>query len=595
NCLVNVVCVGVMPVDRIIRSRVPAEAQACDFDLILVGKPTDASGFGGVTFASEILDEDEKDRQLGAVQVHDPFLKNILITRKANRMVTEAAFRQGIPIGMKDLGGGGLACAASEICSAGGFGAEVHLDRVHVSMPDLPPEVIACGETQERFIFAVPPDFTPEVLRMYNEVWELPTAANGACARVVGRTTREPRFRLFFHGTVVCDAPIEEVTGGIVYDRKAEPIPFTGVDPGRDTPVPDPADTVHRLIKSLNICSRYPVYRHYDTEVQGMAVLRPGESDAGVMAPLELSEGSRAGLALAVDGNPFIGAVDPYWGGAVAVAEAMRNVVASGAIPRALTDCLCYGNPEKPGAFWQFTRGVQGIADAARRLWQIDTDGEPVPIVSGNVSFYNESALGQAIKPSPIVACVGTMGDYSAAMPQTVTASGSALYLIGQRRDELGGSAYFKEIFGVSGTQPVTVDWEQECCDMHAVAAAIRSGSVVACHDIADGGLAIALAEMVMTHRRPASLGLDIVLPPITIPVDRYLFSESGGFIIACPPDRASKLETVLTTNNAVYWRIGCVTDTGQMVIKHNNEKILELDVNVLLYDWFHGLQEASL
>ncbi len=598
NCLVNVVCAGIVRTDRIIRSRAPAEALEREFDLILVGKPTDASGFGGVTFASEILDEEEKERQLGAVQVHDPFLKNILITRKANRMVTETAFEKGIPIGMKDLGGGGLACAGSEICSAGGVGALIHLDRVHTSMPDLPPEVIACGETQERFIFAVPPEFTPEVLKIYNEIWQLPTEANGACARVIGHTLKEPQFKMLFHGKTVCDAPIHEVTGGIVYERAAQPVEFTGKDPepgGETGAVARLPEILTRLVRSLNICSRYPVYRHYDTEVQGMAVLRPGESDAGVMAPLELTAGSPAGMALTVDGNPFVGAIDPYWGGATAVAEAMRNIVASGAIPRALTDCLCYGNPEKPRAFWQFTRGVQGIADAANRLWQIDTDREPVPIVSGNVSFYNESALGQAIKPSPIVACVGTMDDYARATGKNVTAAGNDLVLVGRRRDEMGGSAYFREIYGVPGTRPLTVDWDRERADMHAVAAVLRRELASACHDISDGGLAVTLAEMLFSHRRPATLGMTVRLPETELPVDRYLFTETGGFVLEIPTENLEDAAAVLAEHGAEFQRIGTVTSDGKLTIKHNDHNILEIDVKVLLYEWFHGLEEASL
>lgn len=595
NCLVNVVSLGIVRSDRIIRSRVPVQAAEEDYDLILVGKPTDSSGFGGVTFASEILNDEEKERQLGAVQVHDPFLKNILITRKANRMVWDLAFERGIPIGMKDLGGGGLACAGSEICSAGGFGADIHLDRVHTSMPDLMPEVIACGETQERFIFAVPKAFTPEVLRIYNEVWELPGEANGAGASVIGRTRRDPVFRMLYHGEPVCEAPIHEVTGGIRYEREAQPITFKGIEPP-DEPMPDLNRVLQKLVKSLNLCSRYPVYRHYDTEVQGMAVLRPGESDAGVIAPLELTENCAAGVALAVDGNPFIGEIDPYWGGAAAVAESMRNVIASGAIPRALTDCLCYGNPEKPQAFWQFVRGVQGIADAANRLWQIGTLNEPVPIVSGNVSFYNESAMGFAIKPSPIVACVGTMDDFSKATGQLATAAGNRLILVGKRRDEMGGSAYYREIYGVTGTRPVTVDWEQERADMHAVAEVLQQGLATACHDIADGGLLVALAEMLFTHRRTPRLGMNIRLESTgDLPVDRFLFSETGGFILETPPETSEQVMRLLREKGAEPQMIGEVSNQGILSVKYNDNKIIESDIKVLLYDWFHGLEEASL
>lgn len=596
NCLVNVVCVGVAPADRIIRSRVPKEAREQDFDLILVGKPTDASGFGGVTFASEILDDEEKERQLGAVQVHDPFLKNVLITRKANRMVTEKAFAEGVPFGMKDLGGGGLACAGAEICDAGGFGSVIHLDRVHTSMDNLPPEVIACGETQERFLFAVPPSFTPEVLKIYNDIWELPTEANGARASVIGHTTTRRQYKMIFNGDVVCDAPINEVTEGIVYHREEEPVVFQGTEPVQDPVTVDLAEALETLLKDRNICSRYPIYSHYDTEVKGMAVLRPGESDAGVMAPLELTEGSPAGIALSVDGNPFIGEVDPYWGGATAVAESMRNVIASGGIPRALTDCLCYGNPEKPQAFWQFRQGVKGIADAANKLWQIDTDQEPVPIISGNVSFFNESILGKAIKPSPIVGCLGTLDDYSCAIPKTVHAAGNRLMLVGKRRDEMGGSAYFRTILDATGTKPVTVDFEQERADMHGVAAVLREKLALACHDIADGGLLVTLAEMLFTHRRAVALGLEIELPTdMTIPLDRFLFCETGGFVLEYSAENHDKILTLLQENNAWHRPLGTVTDDGRITLKYNKNKVMDSDIKAMLYGWFHGLEDVSI
>ena len=329
NCLVNVMCLGVVPVDRIIHSRVPEEARNEDFDLILVGKQTDAGGFGGVTFASEIIDETKEQRHIGAVQVHDPFLKNILITRKANRMVWEEARKRKIPIGMKDLGGGGLACASSEICSASGFGAEIHLDKVHRVHESLLPEIIACSETQERFIFAVPRHFSREVLHIYNDIWNLAEEANGACARIIGKTLTDPDYRLLYNNEIVCEAPIHEITSGITCVRESQPLPV--VKPSADLePVADSIEALYQIIGSRNVCSRYPVYKHYDTEVQGAAVLRSGEADAGVIAPLEMVCGSKAGIALSIDGNPFIGAINPFWGGATAVARSHAQCCCSG-------------------------------------------------------------------------------------------------------------------------------------------------------------------------------------------------------------------------------------------------------------------------
>jgi phosphoribosylformylglycinamidine synthase subunit PurL len=594
NCLVNVVCMGVVPKHRIIRSRAPEEAKHRNFDLILVGKTTDASGFGGVTFASEILDESEEDRSIGAVQVHDPFLKNILITKKANQMVLDLAYKKGIPIGMKDLGGGGLACASSEICSAAGVGAQIHIDRVHTSMENLPPEVIACGETQERFILAVPPEFTEEVLRIYNDVWELPQEANGACARVIGHTLTEPQYRLFFNSELICDAPIHEITSGIVYDRTAKPRQFTGSDPIPSGSNNSIAESAVIIAGSPACCSRYPVFRHYDSEVQGCAVIRPGESDAGIIAPLVLSDNCAAGIALSVDGNPFIGEIDPYWGGATAVAEAMRNVIATGAVPRALTDCLCYGNPEKPEAFWEFEQGVRGIADAANRLWQFGTRKEPVPVVSGNVSFYNESALGQAIKPSPIIACFGVIEDSSRAVSMQFKETGNRVVLIGERRDEMGGSAYFRECHGVTGIQPLTVDFDQECKDMHAVMTILGNNLACACHDISDGGLLIALAEMCLSQRHDPDKGIRIELPAdLPLPVDRYLFSETGGFVLEVPKENLSAVIQMAAEHDAVAVDLGSVTENINITLSQDTHDDIVISLETIRSAWVSGLEEC--
>ena len=591
NCLVNVVSLGIVKTSRIIRSRVPTEARNEPYDLILAGKPTDSSGFGGVTFASDILDASQDDKRRGAVQVHDPFIKNILIMRKANRAVLDLAFERDIPIGMKDLGGGGLACASSEICSASGFGAEIDLDCVHTSMDDLPPEVIACGETQERFIFAVPRSFTREVLDIYNTVWELPAEANGAGARCIGRVLEEPIYRIRHHGEVVCEAPIEQITSGIRYERADCECRHEGMEP-EGLPPDNLADALLSILGSLNGCSRLPIYRHYDTEVQGAAVLRPGEADAGVIAPLELTENCPAGIALSVDGNPNVGAIDPYWGGATAVAEAMRNVVATGAIPRALTDCLNYGNPENPSAFRQFVDGVRGIADAARQLSQLDLPDAPVAVVSGNVSFYNESAQGLAIKPSPIVACVGTMPDFARAMTIHFKNPGNRIILVGERRPELGGSAYYRIVRGVDGTKPLTVKWREERAAMAAVHTLISHGYACACHDISDGGFATALAEMCLSHRRTRLLGAHVVFTQPPIPADQFLFAETGGFILEIPPDHLKECTAILNASGGVWYDCGCVTETPELLIEIAQTARIHLPVQDMRLAWLRGLEE---
>ncbi|MBN2327495.1 MAG: phosphoribosylformylglycinamidine synthase, partial [Candidatus Omnitrophica bacterium] len=220
NCLVNVVALGLIREDEIIHSRVPKGGVG--FDLILVGKPTDRSGFGGASFASGTLDQEDEEENKGAVQIPDPFLKNILLHYKATHDVRRRAKELGIEIGMKDLGAGGIACCSSEIGASGGYGVRLDLDLVHVSEPGLPPEVILCAETQERYLLAVPPSFTPEVLRIYNEDWELPAICSGAGAHRIGTVVKEPVIQAAYQGKLVVDLPIDFVVEGIRYDRESE-------------------------------------------------------------------------------------------------------------------------------------------------------------------------------------------------------------------------------------------------------------------------------------------------------------------------------------------------------------------------------------
>jgi len=584
NCLVNVVSLGLVAEEDIIHSAAPPEAAHEPYDLILVGKPTDDSGFGGSAFASKILSEEEQAEDRGAVQVDDPFLKNVLAMRKANEAVREAAKSNGYPIGIKDLGGGGFACGSSEITAAGGFGVEIDLDQVHVGLPSLLPETICCAETQERYVLAVPARFTPEVLRIYNEDWDLPNVYEGACARVVGRFNHTKRYVLQHEGRIVCDAPVEAVTSGIAYDRESQPRLHGEEEPEFEQPT-DLGEALLKVLGHENVCSREYIYRAYDTEVQGNAVVRPGEADAAVCAPLE---GSPAGVALSMDGNPAYGAISPYWGGANAVAEACRNVAAVGATPSGLTDCLNYGNPEKPTAFWQFIEGVRGIADAAREIGLKGHPGDPVPVVSGNVSFYNESAGGSAVEPSGIIACVGVMPDASKAVTMQLKRAGSALYLVGPRYDECGGSAYYQAMGLGLGRNVPQVRWDEQRAAIYGIIDAVDAGLVLACHDISDGGLAVTLAEMVLGGYARGALGaqVDLSARGSDLRSDKLLFSESGGFVAEVPAGMEEEFEAVFADGAVTPIRIGAVADTPVLLI----DGLLTLDIPELADAWANGL-----
>ncbi len=596
NCLVNVVALGLVEESRVVRSRVPAAAADEDYVLLLFGKPTDDSGFGGAAFASVDLDEEDVDANRGAVQAPDPFLKRVLAV--ALREVLDHLDRAGVAFGLKDLGAGGIACVTSELAHAGGFGAEVDLDAVPVSLPDLPAEVIACAETQERFCLALPRSAVDPVLEIFNERFELPRVSEGARAAVIGRVLKAPRFVLRHQGRPVCDAEVAAVTEGIRHDRERRPRPAPRFGPpaGPKRLELDAGAAVQRLLGSIGGASRRPIYRHYDTEVQGHAVIRPGEADAAVVTPVP---GAPFGVAVACDGDPWIGLLDPWAAGASAVEEAVRNVAAVGGRALCITDCLNYGSPEVAEVMQDFHEGVRGIADACRALGVIDDDraidGTPLPVVSGNVSFYNQSATGGAVAPSPVVACVGWIPDHSRALTLDLKEPGSLLVLVGERRAELGGSALARLYPDLEAGPPRPVDLERSAQEIRATIDAIERGLVLAAHDIAAGGIAQAAAEMLFAgrHARP-KLGLRLDLDamadsPDVDPAGR-LFGETPGFLLEVS---AAGLEPLLAAYRRYgLWvrQVGAVRASGALSATWHGRDLLRLDAAELARRWENGL-----
>jgi len=591
NCLVNVVAVGLIEESDIIRSRVPEAARGRDYDVVLVGKPTDPSGFGGATFASRILDEDRAVEDKYAVQVPDPFLKRMITV--ATVEVLKLVRERGAAIGFKDLGAGGIACATSELGAAAGLGVRVDLSSVVVAEEDMLPEVIACSETQERYCLVVPRELTPDVLGIYNEDFELPELCHGARAVVIGEVIEEPRYVLLHEGNVVCDASTEQITTGIAYDRQARPRirSFENVAPPDDL---DVGEALVALLASPNIASREHVFRHYDSEVKGLTAVRPGEADAGVIVPVP---GEDFGVAVSVDGNPFLGALDPYEAGAAAVAEAVRNVAAVGAVPIALTDCLNFGNPESPEVFDDFVEVVRGVGDAARKIGMKDSD-EPIPIVSGNVSFYNQSAAGNAILPSPIVCCAGFLEHAGKHLTMGVQHSGNAIYLIGRRWGELGGSAFLRVMRGETGRTAPRVRFDEERAMMAGVTDLADSGSLVSCHDVSDGGALVALAEMLLAAPRDRVLGVALDLSDVGLPdmetAFRFLFSENGGYVAEAAPEREAEVRRTLEARGVWFVRLGETTDSGSVaVLGLPRGAEVSVDVQRLEKAWRTGMTEV--
>jgi len=556
NCLVNVVALGVVAEDDIIRSRAPANALKEPHDIVLIGKPTDASGFGGAAFASGRLSGDATEERQEAVQIPDPFLKRVLV--EATKAVLTDAKQAGIPIGFKDLGAGGISCAVSEMAHAGGVGATLDLDKVNTGGLSFPPEVIACSETQERFAMFVPQRFTAVVCRIYNEDYALPHLYPGAGAFVIGESTLEKRFKLISDGQLSCDADIDVITTGIEYERPTQ----KGSRPQKQST--DTATAVDEslltLLSSYNIADKSILFQHYDSEVQGRAVLRPGEADAAVAIFLP---GEPVAVAASVGGSPGIGEVDPYLGGAWAVVEAVRNVASVGATPLAITDCLNYGDPEDPEVFWEFSEGVRGIGDAARNLHVGAEADEPIPVVSGNVSFYNQSGNGRPIAPSPIVACAGRVDDASVAHSLGFKRAGSRVVLLGELHDAIGGSEYARQFLAGSSFDAPRPDFAREGALIKALVKGFVSRSLSAAHDIAHGGVLVTVAEMVIASA-PGTVGCDIDLTEV-IPAHgqptHYLFSEYGGVVVEVVPDEWSGFVDLLRKDDVQWIELGRTLD----------------------------------
>jgi phosphoribosylformylglycinamidine synthase len=554
NCLVNVVALGLVKESDAIASRAPKGAEG--WEIVLVGKATDPSGFGGASFSSLSLDAEDAELNKSAVQVPDPFLENVLM-RASYRVF---ALLRGLKVtaAFKDLGAGGIMGCSAEITGQGGYGAEIDLDQVNVAVEGMPPEVIAVGETQERLLWVAPPEIVPEILRIYNEVFTLPEVAYNARAVVIGRVTADRRYVMRHHGSVVMDVESDFLTGAI-----RDELPYTEVIhhagaveelPGIDVETLFPQVLAHR-----DVCSREPLYRRYDWVVRGATVLPRGAADAGVLAPIE---GSRLGVALAVAGNPRYGRIDPGYAAEHAVLEAMRRVVAVGARPIGLTDCLNFGNPRKPDQYGQFVAAVDGLARAATAL--------DLPFVSGNVSLYNETADGRAVPASAIVACVGALDDVAGVVTPGFKAPGSALLWIGSRELVMGGSV-LADLLGLDGALP-HLSYGGERAAVGIVHEAIARGVLRSCRAVGDGGMLTALARLAfnaMLAGRTIGAEIDFGNP----------LCEAGGFVCEVSDESAIDLTGTL--------RVGQTIDVPELIVNG-----VHFDVNRLYEIWSQPLRE---
>ena len=581
NCLVTLVTLGIVREDHLIHSYAPENADG--HDLILIGKPTDNSGFGGASFASLELEEKKKEQNKGAVQEPNAFLERHLL--KSTYALFEILKERDLinQVGFKDLGAGGVACASVELAETAGYGAEVWLNKIHIGMENLHSSVYLCSETQERFMWVSPPEVTPLILDHYNSVFDLPGVSAGAVASLIGKIRRDGQYIVHNGAKEIVNVPAADVTEGFLYNRPFEPRDRKFVEPV----LPELSNYNQILLDILsheNMASREPVFEQYDKQVQGRIYTETGLADAGVMAPFNSEkypkEIRNIGIALSTDHNPRYGIISPYWCGINAVVEAMRNVAAVGATPHAITDCLCFGNPEKLHQMWEFSEATRGVADACHTITLKDNPNDPTPIIAGNVSFYNESKNG-AIPPSPIVSCLGRLKDVNKTVPAHFQKSDSIILMVGERKDELGGSVYYS-VFDQLGANIPKPNLEEMKNQIFALTDCIDDGLVLSCHDISDGGVASALSEMTFGNGIGCNVNIDSDLQ-----TDKILFSETGGFVLEVSSENVGAISTTFSKYELDVFHIG---NTGGIMIQLNS--VLDMYVFDTKEAWTNGLRE---
>ena len=533
NPLVNAMTVGVVAHHQ----TASAIAKGAGCPVFIIGSRTGRDGIHGATFASEELSEDSEDKRPN-VQVGDPFAEKLLLE------ATLEMIQAGILVGIQDMGAAGITCSTTEMSAKGESGMVIDLDKVPVREPGMSAYEILLSESQERMLAVVKKGQEAEALAICRK-WDL------LCEQI-GEVTDEPLLKVFHHGEPVAEVPpFDCVLGGgaPVYHREYRKPAYIAqahqLDIHALAPVQDMAQAFLKVFSSLNIVSRRWVYEQYDTMVQASTALLPG-GDAAVVRIRD----TRKAIAAKTDGNGRYVYLNPRIGGQIAVAEAARNVVATGGEPLAITNCLNFGNPYKPEMFYLFREAVAGMGDACRAFG--------TPVTGGNVSFYNESP-DSAVYPTPTIGMVGLIEDIDHITPASFRNAGDLVYLIGETRAEIGGSEFLKECYGqISGDCP-SLDLAQAQHTNHTVLQAIRRGLVRSCHDVADGGLAVALAECCIIDReRPLGIRAEVEFGDMH--PEWFLFSESQSrFIISIDPAHKAAFEASMSEAGLPLAQLGTV------------------------------------
>ena len=539
NPLVNAMCVGLLREKDLMRAR----ASGVGNILLAVGSRTGRDGIHGASFASEELSEKSESRR-PQVQVGDPFTEKLLLE------ATLELIESGLTVAIQDMGAAGLTSSSAEMAARGGVGVLVDTSRVPVREPGMTPYEIMLSESQERMLVVAEPEKVAAVQAVCAK-WEL-------TATPVGMVTDDGLFRVVHDGTTVAAIPGDRLVEGCptYYPEAAEdPAVIARRNSFPTSAHPHRADVLGALPMLLDdptIASKRWVYEQYDSTVQAATVLAPG-GDAGVL----LIPGESFGLAVSVDCNQRWVALDPYEGGKAAVAEAARNVACTGAEPLGITDCLNFGNPDKPEIFFQFQEACRGIGDACLAFG--------TPVTGGNVSLYNESPA-TAIDPTPIVGMVGLLPDVTKRISSHFSAPGDDILILGITRGHLGGSSYWETVRGFTGGAPPPVDLEAESCLHRFLAAAADRRLLVSAHDCSDGGLAVALAECCIgPPYNERTFGALLQLhPEAGIAPEASLFGEDAGrVIVSCDPSHTQKIRDLAAEHGVPVSGGGMVGEEG--------------------------------
>jgi phosphoribosylformylglycinamidine (FGAM) synthase-like enzyme len=555
NPLVNVLCLGVLPVERLVL----AKAEGVGNVAVLLGSATGRDGIGGASVLASAGFSEGDEAKRPSVQVGDPYEEKRLI--EACLELLDA----GLAVGVQDLGAAGISCAASETAAKTGAGMDVDLARMPKREPGMNSVEVMTSESQERMLAIVTPDNLEAVLGLCRR-WEIR-------ASVIGRVTDTARFRVYdglfdavgvpganppptrgddpprlsSDAQPVADVPVASLGDGPVYDRPAT-APTDRADLHADDPAPalaqefpDGADLSHELLALLaspTIADKSWVFRQYDHQLFLNTVVAPG-GDASVLR----LKGTTRALALTTDGKARFCALDPYTGARLTVVEAARNLACVGAVPKALVNCLNFGNPEHPEVMWQFAEVVDGMSDACRALG--------IPVVGGNVSFYNESR-GRDIDPTPVIGVVGLIDELTSVPPGPVLHNGDAIVVVGHTSPELGGSEW-ASLHGRRGGTPPAADLEVAAALHDFVRELVVARGVTGVHDVSDGGLAVALAEMAVA----GGCGFDVALGSELVPALAWFSESASRVVVAVEPALANDLVERARAANVPAQRLG--------------------------------------